>query len=255
MSTVAWGLSIYYLFGNLTELGRFTGISGIPPVFIGAFSLMSSTRMFYLIWGMAIAMLFLARNLLDSREGRAMRVLRGGNTLTESLGIGAFRVKLMTFIIAALLAAISGWLYAHLGRYVAPGPFDVNVGIDYLMMAMVGGATELLGAVVGSGLVTFLKNAIQDVLPLVAKGAAGQLEIVVFSVLFIIFLQHARSGIVPFVERWLPRPQPKWPAQTDPLDRRPKHTANTPLLRVEGAVRRFGGTRRRRQSELRSQGW
>ena len=65
LSTVAWGLSIYYLFGNLTELGRFTGISGIPPVFIGAFSLMSSTRMFYLIWGVAIAMLFLARNLLD----------------------------------------------------------------------------------------------------------------------------------------------------------------------------------------------
>src|SRR6478752_527399 len=55
LSTVAWGLSIYYLFGNLTELGRFTGISGIPPVSIGAFSLMSSTRMFYLIWGVAIA--------------------------------------------------------------------------------------------------------------------------------------------------------------------------------------------------------
>jgi branched-chain amino acid transport system permease protein len=241
LSTVAWGLSIYYLFGNLTELGRFTGISGIPPVSIGTFSLMSNTRMFYLIWGVAIAMLFLARNLLDSREGRAMRVLRGGNTLTESLGIGAFRVKLITFIIAALLAALSGWLYAHLGRYVAPGPFDVNVGIDYLMMAMVGGATELLGAVVGSGLVTFLKNAIQDVLPWVAKGTAGQLEIVVFSVLFIIFLQYARSGIVPFVERRLPRPQPKWPAHADPLERRRKPTANTPLLRVEGAVRRFGG--------------
>ena len=88
---------------------------------------------------------------------------------------------------------------------------------------------------------TFLKNAIQDVLPLVAKGTAGQLEIVVFSVLFIIFLQYARSGIVPFVERWLPRPQPKWPEQADPLERRPQPTANTTLLRVEGAVRRFGG--------------
>src|SRR5262249_60980172 len=96
---------------------------------------MSSGSIFYLIWGILIAALFLARNLLDSREGRAMRVLRGGNTLTESLGIGAFRGKLITFIIAALLAALSGSLYPHLGRYVAPRPFAVNVGIDYLVLA------------------------------------------------------------------------------------------------------------------------
>src|SRR5262249_27561052 len=81
----------------------------------------------------------------------------------------------------------------------------------------------------------------QDFLPLVAKGTAGQLEIVVFSVLFIIFLQYARSGIVPFVEHWAPRPQPKWPVQAAPLERRPKPAPNAPLLRVEGAVRKFGG--------------
>ncbi len=121
LSTVAWGLSIYFLFGNIDGLGRFNGISGIPPISIGSLSLMSSDRMFYLIWGVVIAALLLARNLLNSREGRAMRVLRGGNTLAESLGISAFRVKLITFVIAALLAALSGWLYAHLGRYVSPG--------------------------------------------------------------------------------------------------------------------------------------
>ena len=143
LSTVAWGLSIYFLLGNIDALGRFNGISGIPPISIGSLSLMSSDRIFYLIWGVLIAALVLARNLLNSREGRAMRVLRGGNTLVESLGISAFRAKLMTFVVAALLAAFSGWLYAHLGRYVNPGPFDVNIGIDYLMMAMVGGADRI----------------------------------------------------------------------------------------------------------------
>jgi branched-chain amino acid transport system permease protein len=197
--------------------------------------------MFYLIWGVLIVSLVLARNLLNSREGRAMRVLRGGNTLVESLGISAFRAKLVTFLVCALLAALSGWLYAHLGRYVSPAPFDVNIGIDYLMMAMVGGASELIGAVVGSGIVTFLKNGIQDYLPLIAKGAAGQLEIVVFSVLFIIFLQHARSGIVPFVARWLPRVKKPLPAPAPALARKLKPNPRTPVLRVEGALRRFGG--------------
>jgi branched-chain amino acid transport system permease protein len=202
---------------------------------------MSSDRMFYLIWGVLIASLFLARNLLDSREGRAMRVLRGGNTLVESLGISAFRAKLITFVLSAVPAALSGWLYAHLGRYVSPAPFDVHIGIDYLMMAMVGGASELIGAVVGSGLFTFLKNGIQDYLPLIAKGAAAQLEIVVFSLLFILFLQHARSGIVPFVAHWLPRTKQPAPAEAQPLARRPKPSPRTPLLRVQSAFRRFGG--------------
>ncbi len=109
------------------------------------------------------------------------------------------------------------------------------------MMAMVGGATELLGAIVGSGIVTFLKNGIQDYLPLIAKGAAGQLEIVVFSVLFIIFLQHARSGIVPFVARWLPKAKETLPAEAGSARPPTQTVRDTPLLRVEGAYRRFGG--------------
>jgi branched-chain amino acid transport system permease protein len=241
LSTVAWGLSIYFLLGNVEGLGRFNGISGVPPVSIGSLSLTSSASMFYVIWGVVIAALFLARNVLNSREGRAMRVLRGGNILVESLGISSFRAKLITFVMSALLAALSGWLYAHLSRFVSPSPFDVNIGIDYLMMAMVGGASELIGGVVGSGIVTFLKNGIQDYLPIIAKGAAGQLEIVVFSLIFIVFLQHARSGVVPFIAGWLPKGKEASPTQAEPLTRRPKPSPRTPLLRVEGVYRRFGG--------------
>ena len=107
----------------------------------------------------------------------------------------------MTFVIAAFLGALSGWLYAHLGRFVSPGPFDASMGIEYLMMAMVGGAGSILGGVVGAAIVTLLKNSVQDYLPLIAKGASGQLEIVAFSALFILFLQRARQGIVPFLVR------------------------------------------------------
>ncbi len=89
--------------------------------------------------------------------------------------------------------------------------------------------------------ITFLKNAIQDYLPVIAKGASGQLEIVAFSVLFIVFLQRARGGIVPFVALWLPRPNPELPAEAAPLDRGEKPEPGTPLLTVQGAERRFGG--------------
>jgi branched-chain amino acid transport system permease protein len=241
LSTIAWGLAIYYLFGNIDGLGHFTGISDVPPISIGAWPLKSSTQVFYLIWALAVAALILSANLLGSRQGRAMRSLRGGRILVESLGIDSFRIKLATFVIAALLSALSGWLYAHMSRFVSPAPFDVNVGILYLLMAMVGGMAHLSGAVVGAAIVTLLRNSIQDVLPMIVPNAAGQLEIVVFSTLFILLLQYARNGVVPFFLRRLPRVRPTPPAAGEMLERRRQPAAGETLLAVDGVLRRFGG--------------
>lgn len=241
LSTVAWGLSIYFLFGTVEGLGNYNGIANIPPVAIGPVALTASWQVFYLIWAVMLAALLLSHNLLDSRAGRAMRALRGGNLLVESLGIDAFATRLSTFVVAALFAGLSGWLYAHLGRFVSPAPFEVHVGIDYLMMAMVGGATELIGAIVGAALVTLSKNSIQDYLPLIAKGASGQLEIVAFSIVFIILLQRARGGIVPVLTRLLPRQRAQTPPPAALLPARTKPAPGTPLLSVEAVQRRFGG--------------
>ena len=103
------------------------------------------------------------------RQGRAIRSLRGGGVLLASLGVNTFRIRLVTFVLAALLAGLAGWLYAHMNRFVSPAPFDVKPGIDYLLMAMAGGAGHIAGAVAGSALITLLKNWLQDVLPLVTK--------------------------------------------------------------------------------------
>jgi branched-chain amino acid transport system permease protein len=241
LSTIAWGLATYFLFGNLPNLGQFSGISDVPPVSIAGHALTSSVSIYYLIWLFLIVALVLAANLLESREGRAVRALRGGKVMAESLGIDPFRIKLVTFVIAALLSALSGWLYAHMSRFVSPAPFDVNVGILYLLMAMVGGMAHLSGALVGAAIVTLLKNSIQDYLPVIAPGASGQLESVVFAVLFILLLQRARAGLVPFVLRFLPRVQSARPVAAAALDRRAQPQRGETVLSVSGATRRFGG--------------
>ena len=241
LSTVAWGLAIAFLFGNIEGLGRYNGLSGIPPISIGPIALVESWQIYFLIWAIVVAVLLLCYNLLDSRIGRAMRALRGGNTLVESLGISAFQIKLVTFVLAAFLAALSGWLYAHLSRFISPGPFDAGMGIEYLMMAMVGGAGSVLGGVVGAAIVTLLKNAVQDYLPLIAKGASGQLEIVAFSAMFILFLQRARQGIVPFLADLLPEPKLSVPQPAPPLPRREQPAPGTLLVKAKGVERRFGG--------------
>jgi branched-chain amino acid transport system permease protein len=241
LSTIAWGLAIGFLFGNIEGLGGFNGLSNIPPISVGSYALSEGWQIYYLIWAIVIVVLLLLHNLLNSRIGRAMRAMRGGKTLVESLGVSAYWVNLTAFVIAAFLAALSGWLYAHLSRFISPTPFEPLAGIEYLMMAMIGGSTSLLGGIVGAAVIILLKNAVQDYLPLIAKGASGQLEIVVFASIFILFLQRARQGIVPFLSRFMPKMQPQPPEPAPPLPLRSQPAPGEVLLQVDGAERRFGG--------------
>jgi ABC-type branched-subunit amino acid transport system permease subunit len=203
LSTIAWGIAIFYLFGNIEGLGRYTGITNIPPITLGPISLADSTAFYYFVWAVLGLAMLLCGNLLDSREGRAIRSLRGGVAMVESLGIGSFRVRLAVFILAGVLAGLSGWLYAHMQRFVSPAPFDIRPGIEFLLMALVGGAGHIVGAVVGAVVVTLLKNWLQDILPALTRNS-GQLEIVVFGAMFVVLLQNARAGIV--LRQALPAP-------------------------------------------------
>ncbi|HZW75957.1 MAG TPA: ATP-binding cassette domain-containing protein, partial [Caldimonas sp.] len=247
LSTIAWGLSIAIVFGNLESLGRHSGIASIPEIRLGPWSLADPRAAYVLIWIVVGASLFFARNLLDSRPGRAMRGLRGGATLLASVGADAVRVRLSLFVVAALLAGTAGWLYAHKNRFVSPSPFDVRASIEYLLMAVVGGLGQLAGAVVGAAVVLLLKNALQDVLPLLSTRAA-QIEAVVFAALFIALLHFARAGLSGWAVRWWRR---RWPmsaatddaatAAAEPLPRRASPPRGTRILEVEGATKRFGG--------------
>ena len=149
LGTIAWGISFFYLFGNIEWLGRHDGISGLPPFAIGPVSLIDARAVYFLIWLLVLVAVVLSENLLDSRMGRAIRALRGGSVAAESFGVDTARAKLVVFVYAALLAGVSGWLYAHVQRAVSPSPFGLNAGIEYLLMAVLGGSGYVLGGVLG----------------------------------------------------------------------------------------------------------
>jgi ABC-type branched-subunit amino acid transport system ATPase component/ABC-type branched-subunit amino acid transport system permease subunit len=240
LGTIAWGLAIYYLLGNIEALGGHNGITGVPPIWIGAQSFASNPAIFYLIWAAVALVMIVVANLLESREGRGIRSLRGGAVMVESLGISLFRTRLVTFVIAALLAGLSGWLYAHMSRYVSPAPFDVRMSIEYLFMAILGGSGHILGAVVGAAALTLLANILQDVLPHFSSNGE-QLAAVVFAIVYVLALQFARGGIMPFALRFLPRRRQKTVAGAASLPRRTMPQVGTELLVVDDLMKRFGG--------------
>ena len=242
LGTIAWGISLYYLFGNLPFLGGFTGLSGIPPIAVFGYALESGREIFYLIYLFLLAGIVTIQNLLDSREGRAIRALKGGMVMAESMGVNTAVSRLVIFVLAALLACASGWLYAHMQRFLNPTPFALHIGIEYLFMAVVGGAGYVWGALLGAGVISIAKHWLQDWLPRLI-GQPGNFEVIVFGIAMIIVLQRARDGLWPLLTRWLPlRRAPRRIATgVPPLARQPLPPAGELLLQARGVTRRFGG--------------
>ena len=159
LATIAWGLSLFYLLGNLDFLGKYDGLLGIPALdFLGK-PLNTGRSFFYLLWTIVVLAAIGMAHLLDSRAGRAMRAVKGGSTMAEAMGVDTFRVKVTAFVLAALLASVSGWLFAHFQRTVNPSPFGLNMGIEYLFMAVLGGIGHVWGALVGAGVVQVLRTS------------------------------------------------------------------------------------------------
>jgi branched-chain amino acid transport system ATP-binding protein len=244
LGTIAWGVSLYYLFGTVPLLGGFGGLSDIPTLSIGGFEFLSLNRYFYLIWSIALAALWATANLLDSRTGRSIRALKGRATMAESFGVVPSRLRIQVFVLAAVLAALSGWLFAHMQRFINPTPFSINMGIEYLFMAVVGGAGSVWGAVLGALLTTALKEVLQATLPGLI-GQSGPFEIIVFGVLIVVLLHHARDGVWPLVERLLPARAPRTVEGASGLPAREQarvgQGAGPSLLAVSEARKQFGG--------------
>ena len=241
LSTIAWGLSLYYLFGNLDSLGKYDGIGGIPSISLAGFEFGNGPSMYVLIWIVAILALVSVQNFLNSRAGRAVRALKTGTVMPEAMGVDTARLKIVIFVYAAVLAGISGWLYAHLQHAVNPTPFGLKYGIDYLLMVVVGGAGYVWGALLGAGLIAVLSNFLQEWLPGLL-GTGGNFEAVVFGVALVIFLQYANEGLWPHIQaRFGARSRIKAPADAEPLQQIAKPARGETILEVEAARKQFGG--------------
>jgi len=263
MCSVAWGVALPYAFG---VLGGQDGIVGIPPIHIAGVALDTASRMYYLIWLVLLLGLWVQRNLLDSRQGRAMRALRGGRPMAEAMGVDSRWLRFVILLIAAAQACIAGWLYAHLQRHVDPAPFSLRAGLEYLIMTVVGGSAHVWGALLGAGIFTGAGLWLHDMLPRLPElawlqgvgGGAGAyvgyggLEIIVLALVALVVFLRWRDGLWPMLVRRLPllREDGKVNMAAEPLPRRPLPPRGDIILEAVRVTRRFGGLLANRQIDL-----
>jgi branched-chain amino acid transport system permease protein len=241
LATICWGLALYYAMGNMEWLGKYDGILGVPTLKIFGTDLGTGRGLHVLVWAIALLAAWGCANLLDSRPGRAIRSLRSGATMAEAMGISTFRYKLVVFVLAAVLAAVSGWLFAFFQRTVNPSPFSIGKGIEYLFMAVLGGVSHVWGAFLGAAVVKIVEDQLQVLLPKLI-GTSGNFETIVFGVVLIVVLKYAPDGLWTFAQKLLPRSDRKkdWDGAAA-LPARDKPGRGEPLLQVQAVRKQFGG--------------
>jgi branched-chain amino acid transport system permease protein len=196
MATLAFGIIVYLAFVELTDLtGGPSGLGGIPRFTVGAWAVDSDRKAFYLAWGVALGALVVARNLVHSQVGRALRAVRGSEVAAETLGIDTPRLKLQVFSLSAAYAALAGALYAHYMGFVSPPAFGFLASVEFVVMAAVGGLASVWGAPFGAAAVTLLAETIRHLVPRLLAHASGEHEVIAYGVLLIVIMVFVPEGL------------------------------------------------------------
>lgn len=177
-----------------------------------ALSFASDIAMYYLIVPLAALLMFLARNIIRTRTGRAFISVRDNDLAAELLGINVFITKLRAFFLSAVYAGIAGCLLAFERNSLSLDMFQLDVSIEMLAMLIIGGAGFPLGAMFGVTFIRLLQEAaipmlrpwLADLLPRVfpfidAVNITSAINPILFGGALIIFLVLEPRGIA---HRW-----------------------------------------------------
>ncbi|MCK4786277.1 MAG: branched-chain amino acid ABC transporter permease [Desulfobacteraceae bacterium] len=188
MATLGFGIIINILMGELEQFtGGHDGLMGIPPLTIGGLVFDNDLKNFYLIWSFVFLCMLAARNLLNSRVGRALRAISGSEVAANSLGVNTADYKVKVFVLSAMFASISGSLYAHYITFISPSSYDFYYSIQVVTMVIVGGMGSLWGSLLGAGVLTCISEALH---------VAKQYHIIAYGVFLCLVLVFIPEGIL-----------------------------------------------------------
>ncbi len=215
MGTLGVGLIIYILFREgSTFTGAFDGIAGVPRLAVGSFEIWPRERYYFLVWAVALAVMWLSLNIVNSRVGRALRAIEGSELAAHTMGVDIEKFKLQVFVLSTVYASLAGSLYAHYQTLVNPAPFGFVGSLDLVIMAALGGLASVWGAPFGVGIVYVIKEVLRARLHELLHGAGGEHEIIVFGVLLVVIMIFMPQGLSYAASRafgWVPKPERLWP--------------------------------------------
>src|SRR4051795_2779219 len=187
MATLAIGLIAYEVAVQWQGVTQgYMGISGIPPLGIGRFTITSDRALLIWLTGFAALGVVAAAGIRHSRLGRAFVAIAGSEDAARALGIDVARYKLIAFLISAFYAAIAGSLFVHAVGFVSPEVYGLHMVVLAFTMLYVGGIGTVAGAALGALVVALLPETVRRF---------SEYQDLAYGALLILILIYAPGGL------------------------------------------------------------
>jgi branched-chain amino acid transport system permease protein len=187
MATLAFGEVVRIAAINLDITGGAQGLVGIPNYSRGWFIYLTLAAVCYLL-----------AKLRQSRFGWALESIREDETAAAAMGIDTTYYKTLAFALGAVIAGLTGGIYAHLHFLIAPRDFSFSVAVDLLVFNIVGGTRRWYGPVFGAILLTALPEVLRGV-----GVTAGPLRMFVNGLILLLVILFLPNGLVSL---FMPKP-------------------------------------------------
>lgn len=206
LATLGTGVIVYIFFNEQVNLtGGPSGFSGIPYFSAFGFEFSTETSYYYLVWTCTLLAVFFARNMVNSRTGRALRALHGSEIAATCMGIPVYVYKIQVFVVSAVYASVAGSLYAHYVTFISPSPFGFQASVEFVLMAVIGGLASVWGPLFGVSAVLLLTELLRSVVRQVLPTAGGEFEIIFFGAILVAMMIFMPEGLTGGLQRRLNR--------------------------------------------------
>lgn len=173
--TLAFGEIMKNLIGNMyvgsDESGFRFAIATSKPKLVGKGKWILSGAMgvngikristFTVGFGLILFTLFVVLNLINSKEGRAIKAVRDNRIAAESVGINVTTFRMKAFVVSAFLAGMAGALYGLNYSSLDAAKFNFNTSINILVFVVLGGMGNILGSVISATVLYILPEAMR----------------------------------------------------------------------------------------------
>jgi len=194
MATLAIGLIVYEIAVQWQAVTQgYMGISGIPPLGIGRFTVTSDRAILVLLIAFALIGVLAAAGIRRSRLGRAFVAIAGSEDAARALGIDVARYKLIAFLISAFYAAVAGSLFVHAVGFVSPEVYGLHMVVLAFTMLYVGGIGTIAGAALGALVVALLPETVRRF---------SEYQDLAYGALLILILIYAPGGLASLSRLW-----------------------------------------------------
>jgi branched-chain amino acid transport system permease protein len=178
------------------QLGGYNGMTGIPSFQLGEL-VFFGYPLYYYVLGVVLVCFILCRMLVGSRHGKVLLAIREDSLRTELLGYDIRARQLAVFVLAAVLAGVSGLLYVQWGNYITPTQVGLLQASLPVIWVAVGGRDSLLAVALSTYVLNWLNYTLSS--------AGNQYALVIIGGLLVAVMLFFPKGIVVTLARDLPR--------------------------------------------------